>query len=104
MEISPAATTKVIKRFGGTQVPGTPGRNHRNERVSRVFLLPDGWACIEKIRDSFDMIDQVISTNISVEEQEVLRDLLIRVYNNLQAMTVESSQPKPFLAAHGGKH
>jgi MarR family transcriptional regulator, organic hydroperoxide resistance regulator len=95
MEISPAATTKVIKRLEELKYLERRAEP-TDERVSRVFLLPDGWACIEKIRDSFDMIDQVISTNISVQEQEVLRDLLVRVYNNLQSMTIDSAAGSSF--------
>lgn len=89
MEISPAAATKVVKRLEElSYLERRPDPS--DERVSRVFLMRDGWACIERIRDSFDMIDAVISAGISLEEQEVLRDLLVRVYNNLQSMTVEA--------------
>lgn len=89
MEISPAAATKVIKRLEELKyLERRPDPN--DDRVSRVFLLADGWACIERIRDTFDLIDANISAGITLEEQEVLRDLLVRVYNNLQSMPVEA--------------
>jgi MarR family transcriptional regulator, organic hydroperoxide resistance regulator len=83
LEISPAATTKVIKRMeqaGYVQRQTDPV----DERVSRVYLLDQGRAVIAEIHRAFAEMDRVMLAGLSHDELERLRDLLVRMQGNLQ--------------------
>ena len=81
--ISLAATTKVINRLEALnylQRQADPS----DKRISRVFLKDEGWGVIHQIQAVFDQIDQTFFTNISNDEQDILRVLLTRMGDNLQ--------------------
>lgn len=82
LKVSPAAITKVIKRLESSHFLE---RRHdaTDERLSRVFLLDDGWAVIYQIKAAFQQIDQILLSNLSSEEQNNLIRLLTQVYANL---------------------
>jgi MarR family transcriptional regulator, organic hydroperoxide resistance regulator len=82
LEISPAAGTKVIKRMESLNyVRRSP--DPTDERISRVFLLPEGAAVVHQIENAFDQIDQVLLSQLNSDEQRTLIDLLWKVYNGL---------------------
>jgi len=82
LEISPAAATKVIKRMEALHyLQRLPDAT--DERVSRVSLLPEGWAKIHEARKTFAQIDRILVSDLSTEEQETLLRLLTRVYTSL---------------------
>src|SRR5512134_105711 len=75
LEISPAATTKVIKRMeqaGYVQRQTDPV----DERVSRVYLLDPGRAIIAEIHRTFAEMDRAMLAGLAEAELEQLRDLL----------------------------
>jgi DNA-binding MarR family transcriptional regulator len=83
LRISPSAATKVIKRLeklGFLQRQPDPA----DERLSRVFLLDEGRAVIDRIHTAFGKINQLMTTDITLEEQDLLRDLLQRMQANLE--------------------
>ena len=89
--ISPAAATKVIKRLEALnylQRRSDPA----DERVSRVFLQPEGWAVIHKIREVFGQVDRVMLSGFKKDEEQALRALLIRVRTNLSASPPEPAE------------
>ncbi len=83
LQISPSAATKVIKRLEDLNyLRRQPDAS--DERISRVYLQPDGWAVIDQIHTAFERINAVISTGISAEEQQQLRNLIERMHANLE--------------------
>jgi DNA-binding MarR family transcriptional regulator len=54
-----------------------------DERITRVFLLEEGWAVICQIDTSFNQIDEVLLSCLNASEQEVLVGPLRKVYNGL---------------------
>lgn len=83
LKISPAATTKVIKRLemlNYLQRRSDPA----DERLSRVFLREEGRAVIHQIHAVFEEINRLMFLGISPEEQSALRQILIRIMTNLQ--------------------
>ena len=91
LHISPAATTKIIQRLEqSSYLERRPDPS--DERVSRVYLLEDGRAVIQQIKDSFRQLDRATTANFTSEEQEILRDLLIRIFINLKAASFDNSK------------
>lgn len=82
LRISPAATTKVIKRL---EKEGYLQRqaDADDERISRVFLMEDGRAVIDDVTRSFKRLDEKTFENFSDEELEQFGDYLDRILNNL---------------------
>ncbi len=84
LRISPAATTKVIKRM---EQVGYVLReaDESDERVSKVFLQPKGQTLVNKIHATFQQLDLVMFDGFSTEEIRELHSLLSRVQDNLQS-------------------
>jgi DNA-binding MarR family transcriptional regulator len=83
LQISPSAATKVIKRLESLQyLKRQPDPS--DERISRVYLQPAGWAVIDKIHAAFKRINVVISAGFSQQEKEQLRSLIGRIHANLE--------------------
>lgn len=83
LNISPAATTKVIKRLEKEGYLERRSDEH-DERISRVFLQEEGQAIIEEIRKSFKRLDQKTFKGFSNEELENFQDYLDRILQNLK--------------------
>lgn len=82
LEISPAAVTKVIKRLEEQNyLKRQP--DPTDERISRVFIQPDGLKTIEKINQIFLQLDHETFLGFSEEELEQLRGFLNRIQENL---------------------
>jgi DNA-binding MarR family transcriptional regulator len=91
LHISPAATTKIIQRL--EKMAYLQRRSDPfDERVSRVYLLKDGQAVIQQIKDSFRRLDRATMTNFTSEEQDSLRDLLTRLFINLQEASFDKTK------------
>lgn len=83
LQISPAATTKVIQRLEKLRyLQRRPDPD--DERISRVFIQAEGQAVIEQIHEVFQELEDIILTGISNQEQDCLRALLTRIHANLQ--------------------
>jgi DNA-binding MarR family transcriptional regulator len=83
LEISPAATTKVIKRMeqaGYLQRQGDP----TDERVSRVYLCDAGRELIADIDRAFARLDEAMFAGLPESDLERCRDLLMHMQANLQ--------------------
>lgn len=82
MNFSPAAVTKVIKRL---EKEGYLERrsDENDERISRVFLKPEGKSVIAGIRQSFKRLDDKTFKDFSDEDLEKFRDYLDRILVNL---------------------
>ena len=83
LNISPAATTRVVKRLEKNGYLERRSDKH-DERISRVFLKDEGRAIIEEIRKSFTLLDQKTFKNFTKEDLDQLRDYLNRILNNLR--------------------
>ena len=83
LNISPAAATKVIKKLEGQ---GYLQRcsDASDERISRVFLMPEGKLVIEGIQKSFKRLDKITFENFSDADLDKFREYLTRILNNFQ--------------------
>ncbi len=54
-----------------------------DERISRVFLQAEGAAVVQQIENSFERIDQILLSNLTLAEQRTLTQLLWKVYASL---------------------
>ena len=83
LAISPAAVTKVIKRLEEQNyLKRQP--DPKDERVSRVFMQPEGQKKIEEIQRIFQELDNTTFQNFSEDELEHLHGYLLRMQSNLQ--------------------
>lgn len=83
LQISPSAATKVIKRLEKLNyLQRQPDPS--DERISRVYLNPDGMAVIDRIHAAFLKINGVMSSGLSQEEQQLFRSLIGRIHANLE--------------------
>jgi DNA-binding MarR family transcriptional regulator len=82
LEVSAPAATKVIKRMEESHyVQRRP--DPADERVSRVYLRPQGRARIAKIRRAFGYLDRAMFAGLPEPDLQRLRDLLTRMQANL---------------------
>jgi DNA-binding MarR family transcriptional regulator len=83
LAISPAAVTKVIKRLEEQNyLKRQP--DPKDERVSRVFMQPEGQKKIEEIHRIFQELDNTTFQNFSEEELEHMHGYMQRMQENLQ--------------------
>jgi DNA-binding MarR family transcriptional regulator len=82
LKISPAATTKVVKRL---EEEGYLQRkqDEKDERISRVFILPKGLAVIEDVHQSFLRLEEKTFQDFSKLDLENLGNYLERILTNL---------------------
>lgn len=83
LRISPAATTKVIKRLEKVGYLERRSDEH-DERISRVFMKDEGKEIIEGIDTSFQRLDEKTFNGFSEKDLDQLRDFLNRILNNLR--------------------
>jgi MarR family transcriptional regulator, organic hydroperoxide resistance regulator len=91
LEISPAAVTKVIRRLEEQDyLKRQP--DPKDDRISRVFIQPEGQKVADEIRNIFFQLDDRMFQGFSEEELEHLHGFLIRMQSNLQLddMTVRN--------------
>jgi len=89
LAISPAAVTKVIKRLEELfYLKRQP--DPKDERISRVFIQPEGQKKIEEIHRIFQELDNTTFQNFSEDELEQLHGYLLRIQSNLQNNFPES--------------
>lgn len=87
LDLSPAAATKIIKYMeqeGYVQRQGDAD----DERVSRVFLLDRGRAVTAMIYRAFLKLDEQLFEGVSAEDLARLREVLAKMYANLQGAKV----------------
>ncbi len=83
LNISPAATTKVIKRLEKNGYLERRSDEH-DERISRVFLREEGREIIEDIRKSFRRLDNKTFEGFSDKDLDQFRDYLNQILDNLR--------------------
>jgi DNA-binding MarR family transcriptional regulator len=83
LEISPAAVTKVIKRLEEQNYLRRQP-DPKDDRVSRVFIQPEGKKVEEEIHSIFHQLDDRMFQGFSEEELEILHGYLVRMQLNLQ--------------------
>ncbi len=90
LEISPAAVTKVTKRMEEQNyLKRQP--DPKDERVSRVFIQPEGQKKIEEVHRIFQELDNTTFQGFSDKELEQLRSYMLRMQTNLQGSFPESA-------------
>ena len=88
LKVTPATTTKMLQRMEKTGfLVRRP--DEQDQRVSRVFLTETGRRVQAEVEKIFRQIEQETFAGLSDAEREVLRGLLLRVRENLIAVTGE---------------
>ena len=88
LKVTPATTTKMLQRMEKTGfLVRRP--DEQDQRVSRVFLTETGRRVQAEVEKIFRQIEQETFAGLSDAEREVLRGLLLRVRENLMAVTGE---------------
>jgi DNA-binding MarR family transcriptional regulator len=82
LKISPAAISKVIKRLERANYIKRES-DPNDERISRVYLLQDGYSVVSEIKQAFAQLDQIMFQGFDEEDQETFRDLIVRAQTNL---------------------
>ena len=93
LEISPAAVTKVIKRLEEQKYLKRQS-DPKDERISRIYMQPEGFQTIEKIHDNFQQLDEATFEGFSDEELEQLRGYFQRIQENLQARLANNGETR----------
>lgn len=83
LQISAPAATKVIQRMEEAQYVRRSA-DPADERVSRVYLREKGRALTDQINAAFGTLDRTMFAGLPDMDLELLRDLLTRMYANLQ--------------------
>jgi DNA-binding MarR family transcriptional regulator len=89
LEISPAAVTKVIKRLEELQYLKRQA-DPKDERVSRIFIQPEGRKKIEEIHNSFEQLAKKTFVGFSQPELKIFQEYLKRIQLNLQNNSSDS--------------
>lgn len=82
LKISPAAISKVIKRLERANYIKRES-DPNDERISRVYLLQDGYSVVSEIKQAFAQLDQIMFQGFDEEDQETFRNLIVRAQTNL---------------------
>ena len=83
MEVTPAAITNMVKRLekAGFVIRR---RDTEDERVSRVYLTEAGRAIYSEMAAIAQQVDEATFAGFTKEERAIMRDFLMRVYDNLR--------------------
>lgn len=81
--VQPATVTRMIDRL---EKAGLVQRrmDAADQRVSRVYLTEGGRTLVEPIQAVWRELEEISFQNMTIEEQILLRRLLLQVYSNLQ--------------------
>lgn len=81
--VQPATVTRMLDRLEKT---GLVQRqvDTADQRVSRVYLTEVGRALVEPVQNVWRELEETSFQNMTLEEQILLRRLLLQVYKNLQ--------------------
>ena len=82
LRISHAAASKVITRMEGQGYVKRQTDPH-DERVSRVYIQEAGKELTEKLRPSFQQINNFMFAGFSDQEKDQFRQYLLRIQENL---------------------
>jgi Transcriptional regulators len=93
LRITPATLTMMVKRMekNGLLVRRT---DPQDLRVSRVSLTDKGRQALSAAREALEKLEEAAFVGFAPEEKELLRSLMLRVYENLAACE-QAMQPSP---------
>lgn len=81
--IQPATVTKTLQRMEQTGLIERRG-DPDDQRVSRVYLTEQGRALLQPYEEVRARLEQYFTKDLSLEEQLLLRRLLMQVHTNLR--------------------
>lgn len=90
---SPAAVTKVIKRLEELNYLRRQA-DPRDERISRIFIQPEGLKKFEEINRCFQELDSLTFQGFSESEMEDIQKYLMRMQANLKNNTPDIVETK----------
>ena len=80
--IKPATITRMLDRLvKGGFVERRP--DAEDQRVSRVYLTDEGWSLRRPVEEVWHELEGLSCANLTLDEQILLRRLLMQVYENL---------------------
>jgi DNA-binding MarR family transcriptional regulator len=82
LRVQPATITKMLQRM---EKAGFVERRHDpdDQRVSRVYLTPAGWAVREDVQQVWRRLEEEAFASFTGEERVLLRGLFLRIRDNL---------------------
>ena len=85
-KVKAATISKVLQRM---EHAGFVERreDEKDQRVSRVYLTPAGYAICENVQKTLDALDEESFANFSLEERVLLRRFFAQIKENLLAAT-----------------
>ncbi|MFH5186854.1 MarR family winged helix-turn-helix transcriptional regulator [Paenibacillus sp. TAB 01] len=97
LQLTPATVTVMLKRMEKT---GHIERraDARDQRISRAYLTAKGRAALDEVKEAMDYLEIQCFQNISLEEKQLMRRLLLRMYDNmkdLEQSVLEERGQKP---------
>jgi DNA-binding MarR family transcriptional regulator len=101
---SPAAVTSVLQRM---ERDGwiTRTRDPNDQRTVLISPSEKARALEEKAKGAFRLIDKKISSLYSKEERDLLRDLLLKLHNNIEKISLDCSDAQDSTTNNkGGKN
>lgn len=86
LHVQPATITKMLQRM---EKAGFVVRRHDSEdrRVSRVYLTDAGHAIRSELENVWQQLEREAFAGLDTEERAVLRQLLLRVWENLMQVS-----------------
>lgn len=86
MEVEPPTVTKMLNRLekGGLL---ERQRDPIDARICRIYLTDAGWALEEPVQQIWQDLEARLTAHFTVEEQIILRRLLMQVRRNLDGPT-----------------
>ncbi|NHN30779.1 MarR family winged helix-turn-helix transcriptional regulator [Paenibacillus agricola] len=82
LHIQPATITVMLNRMVKTGLVERK-QDDKDQRVSRVFLTQKGKLAHTEVRETFKAMDTQCFGNFSEEDKQLLRRLMLQVYDNL---------------------
>lgn len=97
LEVSPATITNMVKRMESAGFV-TRQRDPADDRVIRVYLTGKGQEVWGEIEKTMQIIEGIAFKDFSAEEKSLLRQLLLRVLENVR--DAQESSPSFAVSAH----
>jgi DNA-binding MarR family transcriptional regulator len=82
MQITPATITVMLNRMVKTGLVERRA-DEKDQRVSRVYLTDKGRKAQAVVKETFKQMDSQCFANFSEEDRQLLRRLMLQVYDNL---------------------
>lgn len=85
LQLTPATVTVMLKRMEKTgHIERRP--DPQDQRISRAYLTDKGREAITDVKDAMNALEIQCFQNISDEEKQLMRRLLLQMYDNMKSL------------------